>query len=79
MRQVHLNISAVVFVRIRVRVSVGHKKHEVKKSDTGETSVTQLGQYEQAITLPETVRSADMKVKRHDHEVVITIPKAGSS
>jgi HSP20 family molecular chaperone IbpA len=59
-----------------LHVSVGHKKQEVKKDKATEARVTELGRYEQVITLPEAVNSADMKVERNGHEVVITIPKA---
>jgi HSP20 family molecular chaperone IbpA len=62
-----------------LRVSVNQKKAEVKKDKASEARVTELGQYEQVITLPEAVKSADMKVERNGHEVVITIPKAKSS
>jgi HSP20 family molecular chaperone IbpA len=59
-----------------LRVTVGHRKQEAKKSDQGQSTVTELGQYEQVITLPEPVKSAEMKVDRKSHDVVITIPKA---
>jgi HSP20 family molecular chaperone IbpA len=62
-----------------LRVSVNQKKEEVKKDNAREAHVTELGQYDQVITLPEAVKSADMKVERNGHEVVITIPKAKSS
>ena len=62
-----------------LRVSVNQKKEEVKKDKASEARVAQLGQYEQVITLPEAVKSADMKVERNGHQVVITIPKAKSS
>ena len=59
-----------------LRLSVGHQKREAKKDNDRETSVTELGHYEEVVTLPEAVKSADMKVKRNGHEVVVTIPKA---
>ena len=59
-----------------LRISVVHKKHEMKKESALEASVTELGKYEQTVTLPEAVRSAEMKVERKGHEVIITIPKA---
>jgi HSP20 family molecular chaperone IbpA len=62
-----------------LRVSVGHRKQEVKKESAREARVTELGHYEQVVTLPEAVKSADMKVERNGHEVVITIPKASRS
>ena len=59
-----------------LRISVVHKKQETKKESTLEASLTELGQYEQIITLPEAVRSPEMKIEHKDHEVIVTIPKA---
>ena len=59
-----------------LHVTVGHKKEHLKKENESEAKVTQLGRYEQVITLPEPVKGSDMKVDRNGHEVVITIPKA---
>ena len=59
-----------------LHLTVVQKRHEAKKENAFEASVTELGQYEQVITLPEAVRSADMKIERNGHEVIITIPKA---
>jgi HSP20 family molecular chaperone IbpA len=59
-----------------LHVTVGHKKEQLKKENESEAKVTQLGRYEQVITLPESVKGSDMKVDRNGHEVVITIPKA---
>ena len=53
-----------------LHVTVVHKKHEAKKENAFEASVTELGQYEQVITLPEAVRSTDMKIERDGHEVI---------
>ena len=58
-----------------LRLSVVHKKHEMKKQRALEASVTELGQYEQIITLPEAVRSPEMKIERKGHEVIVTFPK----
>lgn len=58
-----------------LHVNVDHKHQQVKKESNQEARVTELGHYEQVITLPEPVKSADMKVERNGHEVVITIPK----
>jgi hypothetical protein len=41
--------------------------------------ITELGQYEQVVTLPEPVQGNDMKVQRNGHEVIITIPKVKST
>ncbi len=62
-----------------LRVTVGHKKQEVKNDPNAEARITELGQYEQVVTLPEPVNSADMKIDRKGHEVVITIPKANKN
>ena len=62
-----------------LRVSVKQHKEETKNTKNGSASVTQLGEYEQVVTLPEPVRSQDMKIDRHGHEIVITIPKANSN
>ena len=59
-----------------LHVTVGHKKEQLKKENESEAKVTQLGRYEQVITLPEPVKGSDMKVDRNGHEVVITVPKA---
>ena len=59
-----------------LRVSVKQHEEETKNTKNGSASMTQLGEYEQVVTLPEPVRSQDMKVDRHGHEIVITIPKA---
>lgn len=61
-----------------LRVSVKQHKEETKNTKNGSASMTQLGEYEQVVTLPEPVRSQDMKIDRHGHEIVITIPKANS-
>ncbi len=62
-----------------LHVSVSQRKQETKNTSGGSMSFTELGQYEQVVTLPEPVKSSDMKMDRHGHEVVITIPKAKTS
>jgi HSP20 family molecular chaperone IbpA len=62
-----------------LHVSVTQRKEETKKTSSGSTSFKELGTYEQVITLPEPVRSSEMKIDRQDHEVVITIPKANAT
>jgi HSP20 family molecular chaperone IbpA len=59
-----------------LHVSVTQRKEETKNTSQGNTRFTELGNYEQVVTLPEPVQSSEMKIDRHDHEVVITIPKA---
>jgi len=62
-----------------LHVSVSQRKQETKSTSGGNASFTELGQYEQVVTLPEPVKSSEMKVERKGHEVVITIPKAQAS
>jgi len=59
-----------------LHVSVTQRKEEIKNTTSGVTSFKELGTYEQVVTLPEPVRSSEMKIDRRDHEVVVTIPKA---
>jgi len=62
-----------------LHVSVTQRKQETKKTSGVNATVTELGQYEQVVTLPEPVKSSDMKVERNGHELVITVPKAKTS
>jgi HSP20 family molecular chaperone IbpA len=62
-----------------LHVSVGQKKQETKKENGAEAHVTQLGHYEQVVTLPEPVKGSEMKIDRNGHELIITIPKARSA
>jgi HSP20 family molecular chaperone IbpA len=59
-----------------LHVSITQRKEETKKTSSGSASFKELGKYEQVVTLPEPVRSSEMKIERHDHEVLVTIPKA---
>jgi HSP20 family molecular chaperone IbpA len=59
-----------------LHVSVTQRKQETKKTSGVNATVTELGQYEQVVTLPEPVKSSDMKIERNGHELVITVPKA---
>ena len=62
-----------------LHVSVDHRKQEMKKDSAHEARMTELGRYEQVVTLPEAVRSNEMKIERNGHEVIITIPKANKN
>lgn len=59
-----------------LRVTVSQKKEDKRDTANGTSSFSELGQYEQLVTLPEAIRSQDMKVERNGHEVVINVPKA---
>jgi HSP20 family molecular chaperone IbpA len=62
-----------------VRVSVSHRKQQKKEENGTQAMFSELGSYEQLVTLPERVNTQDMKVDTKDNEVVITIPKAKAS
>ena len=62
-----------------LHVSVKQQKQQTKNTQNGSASISELGQYEQVVTLPEPVKSDQMKIDRHGHEIVITIPKAKST
>ena len=62
-----------------LHVSVTQRKQQKKDTTNGSESFTELGQYEQVVTLPDRVNSKDMKIDRRDHEIVITIPKSSST
>src|SRR5205085_226658 len=52
-----------------LHVSVKQQKQQTKNTNNANATVTELGQYEQVVTLPEPVRSQDMKIDRHGHEI----------
>jgi len=62
-----------------LHVSVTQRKQETKKTSGVNATVTELGQYEQVVTLPQPVKSSDMKIERNGHELVVTVPKAKTS
>jgi hypothetical protein len=55
------------------------QKASYRNSSGGSASFTELGRYEQVTTVLEPVKSSEMKIDRHGHEIVITIPKAKTS
>src|SRR5260370_24292910 len=62
-----------------LHVSVTQRQQETKKTSGVNATVTELGQYEQVVTLPQPVKSSDMKIERNGHELVVTVPKAKTS
>jgi HSP20 family molecular chaperone IbpA len=62
-----------------VRVSVSHRKQQKRQDESGQAMFSELGRYEQLVTLPEPANTNDMKVDTRDNEVVITIPKKKTS
>ena len=62
-----------------LHVSVTQRKQETKKTSGVNATGTELGKYEQVVTLPQPVKSSDMKIERNGHELVVTVPKAKTS
>jgi len=62
-----------------LHVSVTQRKQETKNTSAGNASLNELGSYEQVVTLPEPVKSNEMKIDRHGHGLMITIPKANAT
>ncbi len=62
-----------------LRVSVSHRKQQKRQDESGQAIFSELGQYEQLVTLPEPANTNDMKVDTRENEVVITIPKKKTS
>ncbi len=62
-----------------LHVGVTQRNQQTRNTSGGSANFTELGHYEQVVTLPEPVKSSEMKIDRRDHEIVITIPKAKSS
>jgi HSP20 family molecular chaperone IbpA len=59
-----------------LKVNVGNEQTQTSSGQNAATSVAEWGQYEQVIQLPSPVKADQMKVERHNHELVITLPKA---
>jgi HSP20 family molecular chaperone IbpA len=62
-----------------LRVSVSHRKQQKKEENGGQAMFSELGTYEQLVTLPEPVKIDDMKVDTRGNEILITVPKAKAS
>ena len=62
-----------------LHVGMTQRKQQKKDTTSGSESFTELGEYEQVVTLGEPVKSSEMRIDRSGHEIVITIPKANST
>jgi HSP20 family molecular chaperone IbpA len=62
-----------------LRVAVSHRRQDAKESGDSASRTVELGRYEQVVTLPEPVKTDELKVERKDRELVITVPKARAS
>lgn len=69
---VHVSLSNNQTLNVEVN------RQQVKSSDKQKVvaSVTELGQYEESIQLPDPVKADQMKITRNGHDLLITIPKA---
>ena len=59
-----------------LQVSVSNQESQTTNEKNIASNVSEWGQYEQLIQLPSPVKADDMKVVRHEHELLITLPKA---
>jgi len=62
--------------RLTVEVT-NHQTHERKGKDAN-SSTQSWGDYDQMVQLAGNLKADEIKVKRQDHELLITIPKANS-
>jgi len=62
-----------------LRVSVSHRKEQKKDANGQQEMWSEMGQYDQLVTLPGPANMNEMKVDTRENEVVITIPKAKAS
>ena len=59
-----------------LQVTVNNQESQKSKTKTMAANISEWGQYEQSIQLPSPVKANEMKVTRHEHELLITLPKA---
>lgn len=59
-----------------LQVSMNNKESQATHEKDMASNVSEWGQYEQTIQLPSRVKADDMKIVRHEHELLITLPKA---
>lgn len=59
-----------------LQVSMNRKESQATHEKDVASNVSEWGQYEQTIQLPSRVKADDMKIVRHEHELLITLPKA---
>jgi HSP20 family molecular chaperone IbpA len=58
-----------------LHIKASQHRQEVKRNDESEAEVTEMGRYEQIITLPQPVERESMKIDQMKDEIIITIPK----
>jgi len=60
----------------QLKVEVDNASSRRKLGPAAQTAVTESGYYEQVVQLDGNLKVDQMKIKRENHELVITIPKA---
>ena len=60
----------------QLKVEVDNASSRRKLGPAAQTAVTESGHYEQVVQLDGNLKVDQMKIKRENHELVITIPKA---
>lgn len=63
----------------QLKVNVTNKTTEKEMAKNGESTISELGQYEEVVQLNGALKDDQMKVQRKEHELVITVPKATPS
>jgi HSP20 family molecular chaperone IbpA len=59
-----------------LQVSVSNRESQAPKGKNQGANIAEWDQYKQSIQLPSPVKAKDMRVERHEHELVISLPKA---
>lgn len=59
-----------------LQVSVSNQESQAAGGKNVASNVSEWGQYQQLIQLPTPVKADEMKITRHEHELLITLPKA---
>lgn len=59
-----------------LQVSVSNQENQATNGKNMASNLAEWDQYKQSIQLPSPVKANDMKVERHEHELLITLPKA---
>lgn len=62
-----------------VRVDVTQHQEQTKNGNGAQSTYSEIGSYDQVVTLPAPADMKDMKIDHQNGELVITIPKAKAS
>lgn len=61
-----------------LRVTASQSKEQNKTGKRSSQSTVEFVLYEQIVTLPGPAKMKEMKVEHKDHQLVFTVPKAGT-